>query len=1192
MSTQKLVALEGNEAAAYVAHKTNEVIAIYPITPSSNMGELSDAYSAKGQKNLWGVVPSVTAMQHEGGAAAAVHGSLQTGSLTTTFTASQGLLLMIPSMYKIAGELTPGVIHVAARALAAQGLSIFGDHGDVMSVRSTGYCMLSSCSPQEAMDGALLAQAATLEARIPFLHFFDGFRTSHEVNMVEPILDEVMKSLLPDELIRQHRARAMSPDHPSIRGTSQNPDVYFQGRETVNPLYAKVPEIVQKAMDKFGEATGRRYKLFEYLGAEDAERVIVQMGSATQASEETVEHLVARGEKVGLLRVRLFRPFSSRHLIDALPASVRNIAVLDRCKEPGADGEPLYKDVVTALATHATSGGVKFPIMPRVVGGRYGLASKEFNPGMIKAIFDELDKENPKRNFTVGIRDDLANTSLEWDDGFTVIDAEKVNQCVFYGLGSDGTVSANKNSIKIIGEGTDLYAQGYFVYDSKKAGAMTTSHLRFGPDPIRSTYLIGDRQAHFVAVHQPVFLETHDVLEKSADGSVFLLNSPEGEDKVWQSLPRSMQQTLIDRNIEFYVIDAYKVARETGMGMRINTIMQTCFFAISGVLPRDEAIARIKEAVEKSYGKKGQEVVDQNFRAIDAAVHSLHKVEVPAKVTSNKEMRPPVTANAPEFVRNVIGEIIAGRGNQLPVSAIPQDGVWPAGSARYEKRNLAQEIPVWEEDLCIFCGKCVFVCPHSAIRSKVFMPEDVADAPAEFKHIEVKGKEFDKGMHISYQVAPEDCTGCTLCVDICPAKDKQDPERWSLNMRPQAPIRAQEVRNWDYFLTIPEFDRERINWGAMKTAMLAEPLFEASGACVGCGETPYVRLSTQLFGDRMYIANATGCSSIFGGNLPTTPYSPNAQGRGPTWNNSLFEDTAEFGMGFRLSVDKQEEYARVLLEKLRPEIDDDELLNAVLNADQGDEMGIFAQRVRIDELKEKVAKLDSEEARNLMAVIDKLAKKSIWVFGGDGWAYDIGYSGLDHILASGENMNVLILDTEVYSNTGGQMSKATPLGAVAKFAAGGKRFRKKDLGLIAMSYGDVYVAQVCYGAKDVRTLKAFSEAESYNGVSVIIAYAPCIEHGVPLAKSHQQQVMAVESGHFPLFRFDPRLEKQGKNPLQLDSKEPKVDYKLFMDSENRFRMLQRHDPEAAEQLLEEAQKEVHKRYERYQQMAAIELENA
>ncbi len=1189
MSNTPMTTVDGIEAAAHVAHKTNEVIAIYPITPSSGMGELSDEYSSKGRTNIWGAVPQVVEMEHEGGAIAACHGSIQTGALTTTFTSSQGLLLMIPSMYKIAGELTPMVIHVAARAIAAQALSIFGDHSDVMSTRMTGFAMLSSCNPQEVADHALMAQAATLESRIPFVHFFDGFRTSHEVSKASLPDDETMHAMLPDALIRAYRSRAMSPDRPFIRGTSQNPDVYFQGRETVNAYYQQVPEIMQAVMDRYAKLTGRQYKLFEYVGAKDAERVIILMGSGSEAAEEAVTKLVAAGEKVGMLRVRLYRPFSPQHMIAALPASVKKIAVLDRCKEPGADGEPLYKDIATAIAEYVVTGGDKFGATPRVVGGRYGLSSKEFTPAMVKGVLDELSKEKPKNSFTIGIIDDVTHTSLEWDPAFQTIDTSKVTQCVFFGLGSDGTVSANKNSIKIIGENADRYGQGYFVYDSKKAGAVTISHLRFGPDPIKSTYLISKGSADFVACHQPIFLERYDMLEMAREGATFLLNSQTSPDQVWDTLPRSMQQEMIAKKLKFYTIDAYAVAADTGMGRRINTIMQTCFFAISGILPRDEAIAQIKHAAEKTYGKKGPAVVQQNFKAIDASVAALHEVAVPAEVSSETEMKPPVSPQAPDFARNVIGEIVANRGDQLPVSAIPADGTWPLGSAAWEKRNLALEIPVWDPELCIACGKCVFVCPHAAIRSKVF-PEGLAkDAPATFKTMPIKGKEFGEGQVISYQVAPEDCTGCTLCVEICPAQDKENPQHKALDMMPQPPLRESEAINWEYFLNLPEFDREQIRWGTMKSAMLGQPLFEFSGACVGCGETAYIRLATQLFGDRMIVGNATGCSSIYGGNLPTTPYAANAEGRGPAWNNSLFEDTAEFGLGFRVSVNRQEATAKVLLRKLEGKIGS-ELVEQIDNADQSEEPGIFRQRERIAAVKEILAKIDSEDARNLEMVVDTLVKKSVWIIGGDGWAYDIGYGGLDHVLASGENVNILVLDTEVYSNTGGQMSKATPIGAVAKFAAGGKPSRKKDLGLIAMAYEDVYVAQVAYGAKDVRTLKAFLEAESYDGVSIIIAYSPCIAHGIDLANNHKQQELAVDTGHFPLFRYDPRLRAEGKNPLQLDSKAPSVPFKEQMKSETRFSLLQRTNPEAAEHFAELAQDAANRRYEHLAQLAAISYE--
>jgi pyruvate-ferredoxin/flavodoxin oxidoreductase len=1186
LSNSQIVTIEGNEAAAYVAHKTNEVIAIYPITPSSGMGELCDDYSSRGRKNLWGTVPTIMEMQHEGGAAGTVHGALQTGSLTTTFTSSQGLLLMIPNMYKIAGELTPAVIHVAARALAAQALSIFGDHNDIMSARTTGFAMLGSCSPQEVMDGALISQAATLESRIPFMHFFDGFRTTHEVAKVTLIDDETMRALVTDELVRAHRRRAMTPDRPVLRGTAQNPDVYFQARETVNPYYEKVPDIVQSVMDKFATLTGRQYKLFDYFGAKDAERVIVLMGSGAEATHETVGHLLEEGEKVGMLRVRLFRPFSNKHLIEALPATVRKIAILDRSKEPGASGEPLYKDVLTALSEYVFAGGDKFQAIPRIVGGRYGLSSKEFNPGMIKGVFDELNKASPKNSFTIGIIDDVSHTSLDWDNTFQTNATKKLTQCVFYGLGSDGTVSANKNSIKIIGEGTDLYTQGYFVYDSKKAGAMTVSHLRFGPEPIRSTYLIGDNQAHFVACHQPIFLERYDMLDKAEENGVFLLNSPTSADQAWDTMPQEMQRQIIEKKLAFYVIDAYKVANESGMGRRINTIMQTCFFAISGVISRDEAINKIKKAVEKTYGKKGQKVVERNFEAIDATLANLHQIEVPAEVTSTIKKVLPVPVHAPQFIREVTGEIIAGRGEKLTVSQLPADGSWPTGSAAWEKRNIALEIPVWEEELCIHCGKCPFVCPHSAIRSKVFPEALTKDAPSTFKHVQVKGKEFQKGEHITYQVAPEDCTGCGLCVAVCPAADKNNPSRKALNMAPQPPLRAYERENWDFFLKLPEYDRNQLRWTTLKGAMIAQPLFESSGACVGCGETPYIRLATQLFGDRMMIANATGCSSIYGGNLPTTPYTTNKEGRGPTWNNSLFEDTAEFGLGFRLSIDKQAATARHLLTGLQNQIGE-QLVQDIMNANQSTEPGIFQQRERLEAVKKILKGIAIEDARNLESVLDTLAKKSVWIFGGDGWAYDIGFGGVDHVLASGHNVNILVLDTEVYSNTGGQMSKSTPIGAVAKFASGGKAIAKKDLAMIAMTYGHVYVAQVAFGAKDMRTLKAFFEAESYDGPSLIIAYSPCIAHGIDLSLNLRQQELAVNSGHWPLFRYDPRLKAQGKNPLQLDSKEPKISIKEFTETETRFSMLFRTAPDDAEKFQQQAQENAIRRFNYYKQLAAL-----
>jgi pyruvate-ferredoxin/flavodoxin oxidoreductase len=1189
MSQKQMVTIDGNEAAAYIAHMTNEVVAIYPITPASPMGEWADEWSSLKVKNLWGSVPDVIEMQSEAGAAGAVHGALQGGSLSTTFTASQGLLLMIPNMYKIAGELTPTVLHVSARSLAAQALSIFGDHADVMCCRATGYAMLCSASVQEVMDFALIAQAATLEGRVPLLHFFDGFRTSHEVDKIEKLPVETIRAMIDEDLVTAHRERALNPDRPILRGTSQNPDVYFQGRETVNPFYQKLPGIVQKCMDKLGELTGRHYKLFEYVGAEDAERVIMLMGSGIGAAQETVEHLVARGEKVGMIKVRLFRPFDPSYLLTVLPVTTQKIAVLDRTKEPGADGEPLYKDVISALAEAVAEGNMAR--MPRVVGGRYGLSSKEFTPAMVKGIFAELAKDKPRNPLTVGIIDDVTHTSVDWDPGFRPDAAEGVTACVFYGLGSDGTVSANKNSIKIIAEETDNHGQGYFEYDSKKAGAVTVSHLRFGPKPIHSTYLIEDDEASFVACHQPTFLTRYDMLDKAGQGGVFLLNSPSPADQVWDDLPRRMQQQIIDKGLSFYVIDAYKIAHETNMGRRINTIMQTCFFAISGILPKDEAISRIKEAVKKTYGKKGQRLLDRNYAAIDAALDGLHRVEVPGQVTSTFERPPVVPATAPEFVRNVTATLIAQKGNQLPVSMMPADGTWPTATTRYEKRNIALELPKWEPDLCTHCGKCPLVCPHAAIRSKVYPAELASEAPETFRHVQIKGKDFPAGYHITYQVTPDDCTGCGLCAEVCPIRDRKDPQRKALNMTPDLHFHEQERASWDFFLNLPEYDRTQLDSSKIKHAMIMQPLFEFSGACVGCGETPYIKLATQLFGDRMLIANATGCSSIYGGNLPTTPYTVNPEGRGPSWNNSLFEDNAEFGLGIRLAVDKQAAYARELVTVLADKIGG-HLADGLLTADQSTEAGIFEQRERVAALKEKLRSIGGLEARSLEGVCDQLVKRSVWIVGGDGWAYDIGYGGVDHVLASGRNVNLLVLDTEVYSNTGGQTSKATPLGAVAKFAAGGKPTFKKDLAMMAMAYESVYVAQVAFGAKDVQTIRTFLEAESYEGTSVIIAYSPCIAHGVDMSNNLRQQDMAVNSGHWALFRYDPRRTQQGENPLHIDSKPPSIPYRDFVSTETRFSVLNRTHPEAAERYLQLAQKRVETHFSLYEQLAHLAVQKA
>jgi pyruvate-ferredoxin/flavodoxin oxidoreductase len=1180
------ITIDGNEAAARVAHQLSDVCAIYPITPASPMGELADAWSAGGQTNLWGTVPRIVEMQSEGGAAGAVHGALQAGALATTFTASQGLLLMIPNMYKIAGELTPTVFHVAARSLAVQALSIFGDHSDVMATRATGFAMLASASVQEVQDLSVIAHVAALEGRIPVLHFFDGFRTSHEVAKISAVDAPLLRAMVDDTLVQAHRDRALDPEHPVLRGSSQNPDVYFQGRETVNPFYARFPAVVASAMERFGELSGRRYRLVDYTGDPQAERVMVLMGSGAEAAAEVVDYLNRQGEKVGVLRVRLYRPFPSAALIDALPPAVKRIAVLDRTKEPGADGEPLYKDVISALARHCYCSAPRFQALPAVSGGRYGLSSKEFTPGMIKAVFDELRNEDPRHNFTVGIRDDISHTSLEWDPDFRTDAHADAVQAVFYGLGSDGTVSANKNSIKIIGEATDLYAQGYFVYDSKKAGAVTVSHLRFGKQPIRSSYLIGDRDAHFVACHQPLFLERFDMLDKVADNGVFLLNSPEPPDRVWDSLPRKMQQQMIEKKIRFYCIDAYRIAEQTQMGKRINTIMQTCFFAISDVLPRDQAIEAIKDAVQQTYGAKGRRIVDFNFRAIDAALAHLHEIQVPAEPSSTRERPPAVAADAPAFVRDFTAQLIAGRGDALPVSLMPADGTFPLGTAAYEKRKLALEIPVWETDLCTHCGKCPLVCPHGVIRSKLFAAEHLQGAPATFKSAPIKGKDYPQDYHIAYQVAPEDCTGCGLCVDICPIRDKSNASRKALNMVSVDGLRDAERDNWAFFLKLPEYDRREVKRESIKGAMLLQPLFEFSGACVGCGETPYIKLATQLFGDRMLVANATGCSSIYGGNLPTTPWTLNNAGRGPAWSNSLFEDNAEFGLGMRIAIDKQAQYAGELLRKLQGKLDA-ALIAALLNADQSQERGIHAQRERIGALRTRLTAIDQPEARELEHVADTLLRRSVWIIGGDGWAYDIGYGGLDHVLASGLDVNLLVLDTEVYSNTGGQTSKATPRGAVAKFSAAGKPVAKKDLARLAMDYEQVYVAQVAYGAKDVQTVRAFLEAEAHPGPALIVAYAPCIAHGVDLANNHRQQQLAVQSGHWPLFRYAPSRAAQGKNPLHLDCDAPSIAYRRFAETETRFSMLWQSHPDAAEALLEQSQKDVVTRYHHLQQLAEL-----
>ncbi len=1179
--TRRKVTIDGNEAAAYVAHKVNEVCAIYPITPSSNMGEWADQWSSEGKTNLWGSVPSVVELQSEGGASGAVHGALQTGALTTTFTASQGLLLMIPNMFKIAGELTSTVFHVSARTVAAHALSIFGDHSDVMAVRSTGWSLLSSASVQEVMDMALIAQAATLEGRIPVLHFFDGFRSSHEVQKIEQLTEEDMRAMISDELVRAHRARALSPNRPVLRGSAQNPDVYFQARERCNPYYTAFPAIMQKAMDAFAKVVGRQYRLFDYVGAPDADRVIVMMGSGAETAHEAVEYLTARGEKVGLLKVRLFRPFSADAFLEALPNTVKSLAVLDRTKEAGAAGEPMYQDVLTALGERLNLGTLPFAF-PKVVGGRYGLSSKEFTPAMVKAVFDNLAAPAPKNHFTVGIEDDVTHLSLAYDPHF-ITEGEGVIRCHFYGLGSDGTVGANKNSIKIIGEETENYAQGYFVYDSKKAGSITVSHLRFGPRPIRSTYLVSS--ANFVACHAFVFLEKFDMLRAAAQGSVFLLNSPYGPAEVWDKIPRSVQEQIINKKIKFYVIDGYKVAKDAGMGGRVNTIMQTCFFAISGVLPKDDAIAAIKKAIKKTYGAKGEEIVKKNFEAVDQTLANLFEVAVPAAATSSFDKPPVVSAQAPDYVRNVLAKIIANEGDDLPVSSMPADGTFPTATAQWEKRNIALEIPVWDEKICIQCGKCALVCPHAAIRIKVFDGALLKDAPPTYKSMDYKGQEF-KGMKYTVQVAPEDCTGCGECVFICPAKDKSNVKHKSLDMADQLPLREPERANYTFFLALPEVDRTAVKIDTVKGSQFLQPLFEYSGACAGCGETPYIKLLTQLFGDRAIIANATGCSSIYGGNLPTTPYAVNPEGRGPAWSNSLFEDNAEFGYGFRLTVDKQNEYARELLRKLAGRMGE-ELVKGLLEEPQKDELGIARQRSRLFSLKQVLAGAKDADALNLLSVADALVKKSVWIVGGDGWAYDIGYGGLDHVLASGRNVNVLVLDTEVYSNTGGQCSKSTPTGAVAKFAAGGKSLPKKDLGLLAVTYGNIYVARVAMGANDNQTVKAFLEAEAYDGPSLIIAYSHCIAHGFNMTEGMQHQKEAVECGAWPLFRYNPEMALAGKNPLKLDSKAPKMIFSDYAMKETRFKMLTKSHPEASKRLMDAAQKENLQRWQVYEQLATI-----
>jgi pyruvate-ferredoxin/flavodoxin oxidoreductase len=1176
-----MVPHDGNSAVAHVAHATNEVIAIYPITPSSPMGEISDEKSARGKNNIWGIIPDVVELQSEGGASGAVHGALTAGALTTTFTASQGLLLMIPNMYKIAGELTPTVFHIAARSVACQALSIFGDHSDVMATRATGWAILSATSVQEAMDFALIAQAATLEARVPFLHFFEGFRISHEIQKIEELAVEDMRAMIDDDLVRAHRNWGLNPEHPGLRGTSQNPDVFFQGRESVNKYYDACPGITQKAMDKFASITGRQYKLFEYEGAEDAEKIIIIMGSGSETVHETVNYMNANGEKVGVLKVRLYRPFSVEAFISGLPSTVKSIAVLDRTKEPGSLGEPLYEDVRTAIGEAMEKGIAPFKAYPVVVGGRYGLGSAEFTPAMIKGVFDNLEGKNPKNHFTIGINDDVTSSSLDFDPSFST-ESDRVYRAMFYGLGSDGTVGANKNSIKIIAKKTDNYAQGYFVYDSKKAGAVTISHLRFGQNRIQSPYLIS--QANFLACHNFSFLEKYDMLKNVVDGGTFLLTSSYDKDSVWEYLPGRVQKQIIDKKLKFYVIDAIKIAENIGLGGRINVIMQTAFFSISKVIDEKTSIEAIKEAVKTTYGKKGDKVVQMNIDAVDKALENIQEVTVPSEVTREIKPLETVSMEAPEFVRNTTAKIMRGEGDSVKVSEMPVDGTWPTGTTQYEKRNIAVNIPVWNPEACIQCGKCTMICPHAAIRAKLYEKDIVKEAPETFKYSGPKPLKGRENYYYTLQVAPEDCTGCGVCVEYCPMKSKE-----AIKMEPQEPLRQPEKENLSFFLDIPDPDPSLFNRNAMNGIQFVKPLFEYSGACAGCGETAYVKLLTQLFGDRALIANATGCSSIYGGNLPTTPYCRRKDGRGPAWNNSLFEDNAELAYGMRLTADQYTNYARHLAAKIRDAASSDKelvsLLGQILEADQTTQNAIEEQRDRVAKAEALLSKCGSSDCKELASVVDYFIKRSVWALGGDGWAYDIGYGGLDHVLASGRNVNIMVLDTEVYSNTGGQASKATPMGAVAKFAASGKPIGKKDLGLMAISYGYVYVAKIAMGANPMQTMKALLEAEAYAGPSLIIAYSHCIAHGIDMVKGLDEQKRAVESGHWPLFRYNPSLADEGKNPLTLDSKEPTIPLEEYVYNENRYRVLRKTDPERAKQLLEKAQKMARDNYALYQYLA-------
>ena len=1175
--------IDANEAVASVAYRFSEVIAIYPITPSSPMGESAESWAAVNRKNLWGTVPSVVEMQSEGGAAGTVHGALQTGALATTFTASQGLLLMIPNMFKIAGELTPAVFHVAARSLAYQALSIFGDHSDVMSARSCGWAMLCGSSTQEAADFAAISHAATLESRIPFINFFDGFRTSHEIGKIADITDDTLNGMIKQEWLDSFRERALTPDAPVLRGTAQNPDVYFQGRETVNRFYEATPAIVQNAMDKFAELTGRSYHLVDYTGAPDAERVIILMGSGAEAVEETVEAMMTReNAKVGVLKVRLFRPFPAAELVKALPATVRKIAVLDRTKEPGSQGEPLHQDIIQALFDAQANGTLPFTNgMPKVVGGRYGLSSKEFTPAMVKGVYDNLALDTPKNHFTIGINDDVLGTSLPYDEDYST-EADDVTRAMFFGLGSDGTVGANKDAIKIIGQHTNLYVQGYFVYDSKKSGSSTISHLRFGPRPIKSTYLI--TKANFLALHQPSLLDLFDFLKNAANGATFLMNSPHPADKLWDTLPARMQQQILDKNIKLYTIDAFAVARKTGMGGRINMIMQTCFFKLASVIPADEAIGYIKKAIAKTYAKKGQEVVDKNIAAVDATLENLHQVDTTGKTVNGHAIPPAMSPDAPDYVQNVLGKMMCGEGDSIPVSQMPVDGTFPNGTSQYEKRNLALDLPEWDPTLCIQCGKCTAVCPHAVIRSKFFSPDALANAPEGFECLDAKHPDW-KGEKFVIQISPNDCTGCTLCADVCPAKSKTDPTHKALTMVPAGKIHDKEEANWNFFLSLPDVDRTKVRTDNIRSMQVLRPLFEFSGACAGCGETPYVKMLSQLFGNRLVVANATGCSSIYGGNLPTTPWSHDSEGRGPAWANSLFEDNAEFGLGFRVSLDKQMEHAIELLHEAAGAVGQ-ELVDRILANPQKDEADIAQQRENIEELKKKIA--GKPEYARLLTLADKLVRKSVWILGGDGWAYDIGYGGLDHVLAMDEDVNVLVVDTEVYSNTGGQASKSTPTGPIAKFAAAGKRTKKKDLGLMAMSYGYVYVAKVCMGADPAQLLKAVNEAEAYHGPSLIIAYAPCINHTINMNHSQLEAKKAVEAGYWPLYRYNPDLAAEGKNPFSLDSKDPKSSFQDFILGEGRYSALKKQFPEVATQLFARAEKEAMEKIDYYKKLDSLD----